>query len=289
MPDDYIHELARKWLAGTATEEEINILMQWYGKEEMDIVRNEDNPRRRHLSTMWWMAAAVMIAAGIWALYPKKTEKKLVVYVPREQQNRIVLPDSSIVWLNADSKLQYNDGPQSREVTLNGEAFFDVKKAARPFVVKAGGSTTTVLGTRFNIKAYSGEPTAITVASGKIRVEDERKHITILTANKQITLKETTDSTAERTVNATVYHAWIQGGFEVTNETFESVANMLSRKYNVAFHFENDALKKCTFIASFDEHTPMDRILELLCKINNSTFRISQDKKEVYISGEGCQ
>ncbi|SDE97849.1 FecR family protein [Chitinophaga filiformis] len=289
MPDDYIHELARKWLAGTATAEEINILMQWYGKEEMDLVRNEDNPRRRRLSSVWWMAAAVMIAAGIWALYPKKAEKKLVVYVPREQQNKIVLPDSSIVWLNADSKLQYNDGPQSREVTLSGEAFFDVKKAARPFVVKAGGSTTTVLGTRFNIKAYSGEPTAITVASGKIRVEDERKHITILTANKQITLKETTDSTAERTVNATVYHAWIQGGFEVNNETFESVANMLSRKYNVAFHFENDALKKCTFIASFDEHTPMDRILELLCKINNSTFRISQDKKEVYISGEGCQ
>lgn len=289
MPDDYIHELARKWLAGTATEEEINILMQWYGKEEMDIVRNEDSPRRRHLSTVWWMAAAVMIAAGIWALYPKKVEKKLVVYVPREQQNRIVLPDSSIVWLNADSKLQYNDGPQSREVTLSGEAFFDVKKAARPFVVKAGGSTTTVLGTSFNIKAYSGEPTAITVASGKIRVEDERKHITILTANKQITLKETTDSTAERTVNATVYHAWIKGGFEVNNETFESIANMLSRKYNVAFHFENETLKKCTFIASFDEHTPMDRILELLCKINNSTFRISQDKKEVYISGEGCQ
>ncbi|PSL33435.1 FecR family protein [Chitinophaga ginsengisoli] len=289
MPDDYIHELARKWLAGTATEEEINILMQWYGKEEMDIVRDEDRPRRRHLSTVWWMAAAVIIAVGIWALYPKQVEKKLIVYVPKQQQNRIVLPDSSIVWLNADSKLQYTDGPQRREVTLSGEAFFDVKKADKPFVVKAGGSTTTVLGTSFNIKAYNGEPTAITVASGKIRVEDERKHITILTANKQITLKEVTDSTAERTVNATVYHAWIKGGFEVNNETFESIANMLSRKYDVAFHFENDALKKCTFIASFDEHTSMERILELLCKINNSTFRISQDKKEVYISGEGCQ
>ncbi|SHM19006.1 FecR family protein [Chitinophaga sp. CF418] len=289
MPDDYIHELARKWLAGTATEEEINILMQWYGKEEMDAIGNEDSPRKRHLSTVWWMAAAVVIAAGIWALYPKRDEKKLVVYVPREQQNRIVLPDSSVVWLNADSKLQYNDGAQRREVMLSGEAFFDVKKGARPFVVKAGNSITTVLGTSFNIKAYSGEPTLITVASGKIRVEDEKKHITVLTANKQITLEKQTDSSAERTVNATVYHAWINGGFEVNNETFESIANMLSRKYDVAFHFENDALKKCTFIASFDEHTPMERILELLCKINNSTYRISQDKKEIYISGEGCQ
>ncbi|UPK69598.1 FecR family protein [Chitinophaga filiformis] len=289
MPDDYIHELARKWLAGTATEEEINVLMQWYGKEEMDMVRMEDRPRTRRLSTVWWMAAAILIAAGVWALYPKGAEKKLVVYVPKEQQNRIVLPDSSIVWLNADSKLQYHEGPQHREVTLSGEAFFDVRKGARPFIVKAGGSTTTVLGTSFNIKAYSGEPTSITVASGKIKVEDERKHITVLTANKQITLEEKTDSAAERTVNATVYHAWINGGFEVNNETFESIANTLSRKYDVTFHFENNALKQCTFIASFDEQATMERILELLCKINNSTYRISQDKKEVYISGEGCQ
>jgi transmembrane sensor len=288
MPDDYIRDLARKWLAGTATEEEINILMQWYGKEEMDMVRDIDHPRKRHLSTVWWMAAAIIIAAGVWALYPKPVEKKLTIYVPREQQNRIVLPDSTIVWLNADSKLLYNEGPSQREVTLSGEAFFDVKHATRPFVVKAGGSTTTVLGTRFNIKAYSGEPTAITVASGKIRVEDEQKHITVLTANKQITLEQTIDSTIERTVNAPAYHAWINGGFEVNNETFDAIANMLNRKYDVTFHFENEALKRCTFIASFDEHASMERILELLCKINNSTFRISQDEKDVYISGEGC-
>lgn len=288
MPDDYIHDLARKWLAGTATEEEINILMQWYGKEEMDTARDEDRFPKRHFSTVWWMAAAILIAAGIWALYPKRIERKLAIYVPREQQNKIILPDSTIVWLNADSKLLYNEGPQHREVTLTGEAFFDVKKAARPFVVRAGGSTTTVLGTKFNIKAYEGEPTAITVASGKIRVEDEKKHIAVLTANEQITLEQEIDSTIERTVNATVYHAWINGSFEVNNETFEAIANMLNRKYNVTFHFDNDALKQCTFIASFDEHTSMERILELLCKINNSTFRISQDKKEVYISGEGC-
>jgi ferric-dicitrate binding protein FerR (iron transport regulator) len=288
MPDDYIHDLARKWLAGTATEEEINILMQWYGKEEMDMVRNEDRSRKWHLSAVWWMAAAIMIAAGIWALYPKRVEKKLVIYVPKEQQNRIVLPDSTTVWLNADSKLLYNEDAQHREVTLSGEAFFDVKKAAKPFVIKAGGSTTTVLGTRFNIKAYEGEPTAITVASGKIRVEDEQQHISVLTANEQITLEQATDSVIERTVNATAYHAWINGGFEVNNETFDAIANMLSRKYDVTFRFENETLKKCTFIASFDEHTSMERVLELLCRINNSTFRISQDRKEVYISGEGC-
>ncbi|TWW00740.1 FecR family protein [Chitinophaga pinensis] len=276
MSDDYIRSLARKWLAGNATEEETAALMQWYGKEE-----------EKHRIPVRWIgiAATLLLAAGIWWIMQKPEGRKMAVYVPREQQNRIVLPDSSIVWLNADSKLQYREDTLSREVTLTGEGFFDVSKRTKPFIVKAGKCITTVLGTSFNIKAYNNEAVAITVASGKIQVQDEKKHISILTANKQITLEK---MTVERTVNATVAHAWIHGRFEIDNETFETVANNLSRKYGVTFYFENDALRTCTFIASFDEHATLERILGLLCKINNSTFRLSEDQQDVYISGQGC-
>jgi ferric-dicitrate binding protein FerR (iron transport regulator) len=276
MSDDHIRSLARKWLAGTATKEETAALMQWYGKEE----------EKKH-KPVWWIgiAATILLIAGVWWGMQKPDARRMAVYVPREQQNRIVLPDSSIVWLNADSKLQYREDTLSREVTLTGEGFFDVSKRTKPFVVKAGKCITTVLGTSFNIKAYNNEAVAITVASGKIQVQDEKQHISILTANKQITLEKTT---VERTVNATVAHAWIHGRFEIDNETFETVANNLSRKYGVTFHFENEALRKCTFIASFDEHATLERILGLLCRINNSTYRISEDQQEVYISGQSC-
>lgn len=276
MSDDYIRFLARKWLAGTATEEETAALMQWYGREE----------EKKH-KPVWWIgiAATILLTAGVWWVVQKPDGRRMAVYVPREQQNRIVLPDSSIVWLNADSKLQYREDTLSREVTLTGEGFFDVSKRTKPFVVKAGKCITTVLGTSFNIKAYNNEAVAITVASGKIQVQDEKQHISILTANKQITLEKTT---VERTVNATVAHAWIHGRFEIDNETFETVANNLSRKYGVTFHFENEALRKCTFIASFDEYATLERILGLLCRINNSTYRISEDQQEVYISGQSC-
>jgi len=276
MSDDHIRSLARKWLAGTATEEETAALMQWYGKEQ----------EKKH-KPVWWIgiAATILLTAGVWWVMQKPEGRKVAVYVPREQQNRIVLPDSSIVWLNADSKLQYREDTLSREVTLTGEGFFDVSKRTKPFVVKAGKCITTVLGTSFNIKAYNNEAVAITVASGKVQVQDEKQHISILTANKQITLEKTT---VERTVNATVAHAWIHGRFEIDNETFEAVANNLNRKYGVTFHFDNEALRKCTFIASFDEHATLERILGLLCRINNSTYRISEDQQEVYISGQGC-
>ena len=276
MSDDYIRSLAHKWLTGTATEEETAALMKWYGKEE-----------EKNHKPVWWIgiAATLLLTAGVWWGMQKPEGRKMAVYVPREQQNRIVLPDSSIVWLNADSKLQYREDTLFREVTLTGEGFFDVSKKTKPFVVKAGKCITTVLGTSFNIKAYNNEAVSITVASGKIQVQDEKQHISILTANKQITLEKTT---VERSVDATVAHAWIHGRFEIDNETFETVANNLSRKYGVAFHFENEELRKCTFIASFDEHATLERILGLLCKINNSTFRISEDQQEVYISGQGC-
>ncbi|MBW8688069.1 FecR family protein [Chitinophaga rhizophila] len=276
MSDDYIRSLARKWLDGTATEDETAALMQWYGKEEV-----------RNYKPFRWIgvAATLLVLAGLWWLMQKPNERKMAVYVPREQQHKIVLPDSSVVWLNADSKLQYREDTLIREVTLTGEGFFDVNKQTKPFVVRAGKCITTVLGTAFNVRAYRNETIAITVASGKVQVQDEKKQITVLTANKQITLDKTT---VERTVDANVAQAWLHGRFEIDNETFETVCNTLSRKYGVSFHFENDELRKCTFIASFDEHATLERILGLLCKINNSTFRISEDQQEVYISGQGC-
>lgn len=276
MPDDYIRSLARKWLDGTATEEETATLMQWYGQEET-----------RSRIPVWWIgiAASLLLIAGVWWLMKTPDARKMAIYVPREQQHKVLLPDSSVVWLNADSKLQYREDTLVREVILAGEGFFDVQKNTKPFVVKAGNSVTTVLGTSFNIRAYHHEAVAITVASGKVQVQDEQQHITVLTANKQITLDKTT---IERTVDATVSQAWVHGRFEIDNETFETVANTLSRKYGVSFHFENEDLRKCTFIASFDEHANLERILGLLSKINNSTFRISEDQQDIYISGQGC-
>lgn len=321
MPDEYIRSLAQKWLAGEATAEEVKILLQWYedadtgldimpaseGSEErirerimMHIPQGEITPApvRVFYARTWFKAAAgIILLAGMWYGYERthsvKQDRRVVeVYVPKEQRNRIVLPDSSVVWLNADSKLQYRENEQehTREVVLDGEAFFDIKQdAGKPFIVKAGKSITTVLGTSFNIKAYKKDGNVqITVATGKVQVQDEMKRLTVLTPNKQIRLKEKQDVAIETSVNAAISNAWIDGAFEINNETFDAVANTLSRKYNVSFHFENESLRKCTFIAGFDKHASLHRVLELLCKINNSAFSISEDQKEVYITGEGC-
>jgi ferric-dicitrate binding protein FerR (iron transport regulator) len=304
MSRETIQELAEKWLNGTATPAEIERLQQWYHDREAmptpvpdaemaERIRRNISVGRKRPSYKWISAAAASVLLLITAGYYYNTNtpvRQMAVYVPREHQNRLLLPDSSEVWLNADSKLTYNETDNKREVTLEGEAFFNIKQAAgRPFVVKAGPCTATVLGTSFNIKAYKNDPKVlITVATGKVQVQDQHQQLKVLTANKQIALEPITGAIKENQVNAVVYKAWIDGSFEVNNETFEEVANRLSRKYDVDIHFENPSLAHCTFLASFDQAANLPFILSMLCKINNSTFSISEDKREVTISGSGC-
>ncbi|WPQ63166.1 DUF4974 domain-containing protein [Chitinophaga sancti] len=303
MSKENIQELAGKWLNGTATPAEIQRLQEWYQAREtmptpvpdaeMGVRIREGiqiGPRRKSVKWVRIAAAVLLLFAAGYHYYKAPVTRQMAVYVPREHQNRLLLPDSSEVWLNADSKLTYNETDNKRVVTLEGEAFFNIKQAAgRPFVVKAGPCTATVLGTSFNIKAYKNDPKVlITVATGKVQVEDQHQQLKVLTANKQIALEPITGAIREKKVNAVVYKAWIDGSFEVNNETFEEVANRLSRKYDVDIHFENPALAHCTFLASFDQAANLPFILSMLCKINNSTFSISEDKREVTISGSGC-
>ncbi|OMP81124.1 FecR family protein [[Flexibacter] sp. ATCC 35208] len=303
MSKENIQELAEKWLNGTATPAEIQRLQEWYQAREamptpvpdaqMGVRIREGiqiGSRRKSFTWVSIAAAVLLLFAAGYHYYKKPVTRQMAVYVPREHQNRLLLPDSSEVWLNADSKLTYNETDNKREVTLEGEAFFNIKQAAgRPFVVKAGPCTATVLGTSFNVKAYKNDPKVlITVATGKVQVEDQHQQLKVLTANKQIALEPITGAIREKQVNAVVYKAWIDGSFEVNNETFEEVAHRLSRKYDVDVHFENPALAHCTFLASFDQAANLPFILSMLCKINNSTFSISEDKREVTISGSGC-
>jgi ferric-dicitrate binding protein FerR (iron transport regulator) len=306
MSEENMHHLAKKWLEGTATEAEIKRLHEWYHDKEEAAVPMPDPTMEARIkkeissfiapkrSFAWAaIAASIMLLIAAWSLFrhPGKETNMVQVYVPREHRDHLRLPDSSEVWLNADSKLSYHEQNGKRTVTLEGEAFFSIKSAAgRPFIVEAGKTTITVLGTSFNIKAYKNDPKVlITVATGKVQVQDNRKAPAILTANKQITLEPITGEIKQKEVNAIVYKSWIDGKFEVNNESFEEIANRLSRKYNVTFHFEHPEMLQCTFLASFDSNATLPLILNMLCRINNSTYTISEDKKEIYISGNGCE
>ncbi|HEV2479339.1 MAG TPA: FecR domain-containing protein [Puia sp.] len=134
-----------------------------------------------------WRAAAVWIGlivlgGGAWMQLQRKTTpaglQKQPAYIEvatgYQQLRKVRLPDSSVVWLNSATHLSFDsDFINHREVRLSGEAFFEVRTDARhPFVVKAGGVSTQVLGTSFNVSAYpeAGEM-RVSLKTGKVAVD----------------------------------------------------------------------------------------------------------------------
>ena len=126
----------------------------------------------------------------------------------------ISLPDGTQVWLNAGSALSYGSSfnETSREVSLSGEAYFEVARhAALPFRVEARGCTFTVLGTKFDISAYAEDP-AVTAAllEGALRFESEDKQ-EAMTPGDLVTYDCATATVRREQVDVRQYRAWIDG------------------------------------------------------------------------------
>ncbi len=134
----------------------------------------------------WWkIAVAVVLVSSIWAVYfgyhqhQVAGDQPTVIYktTARGQKSTITLRDGSKVHLNSESSVSYlaDYGRQTREVMLQGEAFFEVEEdPERPFIVRSGKLTTTALGTSFNVRAFAEEETvSVSLATGKVKVESD--------------------------------------------------------------------------------------------------------------------
>ncbi|MEO6290431.1 MAG: FecR domain-containing protein, partial [Ginsengibacter sp.] len=221
--------------------------------------------RRLFFGTRWhWVAAACLLLilfSTAYLLLPRQKQPGIALMhqsfptSPFVSYNRfIILPDNSSVVLRAGSKLQYpvSFNGNTREVTLWGEAYFDIaSNPAKPFIIHTGKVKTTVLGTAFNIKA-DGKQVVVTVTRGKVKVEDESKVLAVLTPDQQVWYDVPEDKTAQQTVNANnIVTDWTREDMVFNGISFEEIAGIISKRYGVAVQFKNEALKKCKLRASF--------------------------------------
>jgi ferric-dicitrate binding protein FerR (iron transport regulator) len=202
----------------------------------------------------------------------------------------ITLPDGSTVLLNNNSKLHF---PQSfsgntREVTLSGEAYFDIEKdPSKPFIIHTGKVKTVVLGTAFNIRAYPDESAVtVTVARGKVKVETEKKILGIILPNQQISFNTSTRESIQNEVLAESVIIWKQKDMVFDNITFAEAADMISKRYGVEINFANSKLKNCRFNASFLNENQIEQVLKVICDLNKANYTLNN--KSITISGEGC-
>lgn len=212
----------------------------------------------------------------------KKEIKYNTLTVPRGGEYQLTLSDGTKVWLNAESSLYYPvTFSGKREVTLTGEAYFEVAKDyKRPFIVCYANNRIEVLGTKFNVSAYSGNDMQTTLAEGKVKVSNQNTSVTLL-PNQQATVQETGDINIKE-VNAQLFTSWAQGTYQFRQTDLKSIAAQLSRWYDVDILFKNEDLKKKLFAGVIFRNNELSFAIEVIEDISNVKFTREEDK--IYIT-----
>ncbi len=213
--------------------------------------------------------------------------------IPRGKRLMISLQDGSRVWLNADTRLEYAKDFQSkatRDVYLIGEAFFDVvEDKNRPFIVHTKDVEIKVLGTSFNVKAYSKEAKVeTTLVKGKVSIEHQNDddEITLIPNQRAVYVKEAGKVVVENNIETETYTSWKSGILTFDDQPFNEIIPVLERWFNVTIHTENAASLECRFTAKINNKT-LEEVLELFKTSDTISYDI--DGSEVHIYGNFCE
>ncbi len=325
MTKEEFFELADRYHRGVADEKEVRLFEEFLDRMQNPAVPDSMDPeqqekmRTRLLSKInrhvnkeaekgkkqpWkWIgiaAAVLFITASFLFLlsgsYSGWNDETVAVIqtktTKRGQKSTIHLPDGTIVKLNSESELSFSDftGTGAREVSLKGEAFFDVAKdPERPFIVKSGGLQTTVLGTSFNISSYhDSDLQQVTVATGKVKVQQEGKNeFVMLLPREQASFDVRTAQLSKNTVDISRFISWKDGIIYLDKVTLADAAGMLEKWYGVNIEFENDGIRSCILSGTY-RNDDLKNILDGIKYIKNIDYKIKRDRT-IILSGESCK
>lgn len=236
-------------------------------------------------------AVALFLIAGIFWLTSDKKKSPLSeeknfseISSPIGSKTKLILPDSTVVWLNAGSKLTYNEqfGTTNRDATLIGEAFFDVKHGAIPFIIHANGIHIKDLGTVFNVKAYPDEKTIETsLIKGKVEITLDKRpgELHILEPNEKLIVSNVVDETKAkvqnkdplvvlrgltRTTDSTIVEtSWVNNELIFQDEDFRQIAMKMEKWYGIAIEFKDEKIANERLSGTFTSENVQEALTAL--------------------------
>lgn len=284
---------------------------------ETDTIINMSRPRSRR---WYFAAAAILILALGWVGFRQLSGNAAPQLAKMRQVNeistrpgsktRVELPDGSIVWLNAGSKLTYNKdfNQQLREVSLTGEAFFDVaKNKEKPFIIHTSTINVKVLGTVFNVKAYPQDKKTETslirgsveitirsrpddkiilspsekliVENGNARLEKQKDGLikTTETSPNIISLNRITVNPIDSTIAET---EWVNNRMVFRDEAFEDLVVQMQRWYNINIEIRDESLKNKRLSGTFESETVTQALDALKFSL---PFKYDQEGNNIFI------
>ncbi len=197
------------------------------------------------------------------------------------ERKQVKLDDGTVVWLNAVSSLVYpaHFSGSAREVTLEGEAFFDVAhRQEMPFVIRSGSLKTTVLGTTFNIRAYREDRTmSVEVVTGRVKVTTPEEELHLEPDQQAVFDKEHHKLERKLKAPASEIASWREGELQFRNTTFAEVTATLQRRRGVEIRYDT-RLENCPIIhADFHERESLESILGTLMMSVNGSVEKTED------------
>ncbi|MFN8345250.1 MAG: FecR family protein [Spirosomataceae bacterium] len=333
MTQQEFNDLSKRYLEGKTTEEEENQLMVWFNAQPTQLNTGLSPTQKNGIEKRMWRnlytrirpASTVMITRLAWLsgiaaclimglgwffqINSPSENKQLSALTNREQvgievknttplEQEVKLEDGTVIVLKQNSSIVYDKtfNQTKREVHLNGEAFFKVKRnETKPFVVRTGDLTTEVLGTSFRIKHHQKANTIeVAVTTGKVSVyaeksnhKSERNGI-ILTPNQRVVFdlvsKNMVPGIVEKPIPIATNEATPpQLVFKETS--LVQVLDALSKLYGIEFVIVNPNAKDCRITADLNGLSLFTQ-LELICKSIDATYE--KRGTVVFVYGDGC-
>lgn len=314
MNEDYLRKLVKRYLDKKSTDEELEVFVYLmkqgkldpYIKEAMDttiqqVIAGDTLPDTtktvRKKNYYFKIAASILLVSGLLAVsYFYKNKQTAINIVSIKNHTGIifkqVLPDGSQVWLNPNASLGFpSKFGQLREVTMQGEAFFNVTKDHKhPFQITSGQVLTKVWGTSFRIRSVPGENnTKVTVLTGKVSVSIPKNN-QAKSENTSVTPEKTSIKAEEimllpqqeATYQKVAHHLlktpvsadltmWNNVSLSFENETIENVTRILSKHYHLQIQAEGTQLNQYRLTADFTDKNLAD-ILFLICRSVHTTY-----------------
>lgn len=308
--------LLRKFLVGKSSAEEQTELNDWYDQAPVEQPwSTKAQPWQAIKNRMWrqieakikpeastavvinkWLrpaiAATVLIAAGIsvfFIVHRPKTEN-ILQYAKQDihvstsvgELKEVALCDGTHVWLNAKSSISYSKeyGKKLREISLEGEAFFQVARdTLKPFVVNTRYSITRVLGTSFTVSAYPDERQHVGVVSGKVMVkmpDSSNRSDFRLVQGEQVSLDPATNQSELENIDPEQLMSWKDNVLCFDSQALSEVAAILERKFGNQIRVTDSGLCNRQFTGTFDNET-LPHILNTISLSMGLTIKQAND------------
>lgn len=237
-------------------------------------------------------AGIILLGFGWWLWISNTNNSPLIAAETGLGENKTIeLPDGSTIWLNQNSRITYQEKFFPRSLSLEGEAFFDVsKQPENPFTIQTGDVVTTVLGTSFNVRAYTTETKVeVSVKTGKVQLKEASKPenaVALEKGNSGVFIKETKEIIKDHKeiLNA---DAWKTQTLKFAEAPMSEVISSLERYYGIEIKTDNSDIDKCPLSIDQLVNPDLDIVIKMIEFSMSLEFKkITTNRYE--LTGKGC-